>query len=101
MLSLPSSSSARLFHLPLNLAATEPALDLALAGDQVVVAYPLEKVSDQHVLPCDMDPRKTEVGFPAAPGLARKYGPMILSKLPKRTTTPPSGPSKRSNSVNN
>lgn len=97
----PSSSSARLLNVPQNLAANEQALYLVLPGDNaVVVAYPLEKDSER-VLPCEMDESsKPKAPFPAAPRLAGKYGPLLLTRLPKGPM-PKSGPSKGTNSVHN
>jgi hypothetical protein len=98
-----SSSSARPLNVPQNLAAGEPALYLALPADStVVVAFPLEKDgSSRAVFPCEMEESgKPKAGFPASPRLAGKYGPMILTMLPKGSR-PSSGPSKGTNSVHN
>lgn len=99
----PSSSSARLLNVPQNLAADKPALYLALPVDNAVVVavYPLEKGSDR-VLPCEMEESSNprSAGFPAAPRLAGKYGPLLLTRLPKGST-PTSGPSKKTHSVQN
>ncbi|KAB1217592.1 hypothetical protein CJ030_MR3G002739 [Morella rubra] len=99
IISFPSSSSARLFGLPLNLEAEEPTLHLALPGDNVAGPYPWEKDSPR-VLPCDMEPRNSKVGFPSAPKHAGKYGPMIFSMLPKGNV-PKSEPSPGTNDINN
>ncbi|KAF3433285.1 hypothetical protein FNV43_RR24387 [Rhamnella rubrinervis] len=92
VLLLVSSSSARLLS---HVAETgRPALNLALPGEPLV----------EPALPCDM-----ETGV--KPGMGRfqplrlgggrkKYGPLILSMLPKGPV-PSSGPSKRINGLKN
>ena len=89
------SSSARPLNKPLNLAANEPLLELELPQENVVVvAYSLDKDS-HHALPCDMEPSKhSKLGFPyKAPRLSGKYGPLLLSVLPRGQKTPPHGTS--------
>ena len=95
IVSFPSSSSARPLNKPLNLAANEPLLELELPQENVVVvAYSLDKDS-HHALPCDMEPSKhSKLGFPyKAPRLSGKYGPLLLSVLPRGQKTPPHGTS--------
>uniref|UniRef100_A0A5B7CB11 Uncharacterized protein n=1 Tax=Davidia involucrata TaxID=16924 RepID=A0A5B7CB11_DAVIN len=90
-----SSSSARPLNgfYPNSLAATEPALNLALPGDNG--ASPPEKDSS---LPCEMD-SSTEILAPKR--LGGKYGlPLVLNMLPKGPA-PPSGPSKGTNNIKN
>ncbi|KAF3949467.1 hypothetical protein CMV_024661 [Castanea mollissima] len=90
---------ARPLNKPLNLAANEPLLELELPQENVVVvAYSLDKDS-HHVLPCDMEPSKpSKLAFPyKAPRLSGKYGPLLLSVLPRGNPTPPSGPSPNNN----
>lgn len=98
----PSSSSARRLNVPQNPAADQPALYLVLPADgAVVVAFPLEKDGSQAVFPCEMEESgKPKPAFPASPRLAGKYGPMVLTMLPKGQL-PSSGPSKGTNSVHN
>uniref|UniRef100_A0A5B7CCN9 Uncharacterized protein n=1 Tax=Davidia involucrata TaxID=16924 RepID=A0A5B7CCN9_DAVIN len=76
-------------------------LSLALPGDEVsastVPANPSEK---KHVQPCEMGYSK-KMGIPAPKRLGAKYGPLLLSVLPKGDPIPPSGPSKRINDINN
>ncbi|KAF3951355.1 hypothetical protein CMV_022983 [Castanea mollissima] len=102
-MSFPSSSSARPLNKPLNFAANEPHLELELPEENVVVvAYSLDKDS-HHVLPCDMEPSKpSKLAFPyKAPRLYEKYGPLLLSVLPRGNQTPPRGPSPGINHDNN
>ncbi|KAF3951354.1 hypothetical protein CMV_022982 [Castanea mollissima] len=103
IISLPSSSSARPLNKPLNPAANEPLLELELPQENVVVvAYSLDKDS-HHVLPCDMEPSKpSKLAFPyKAPRLSGKYGPLLLSVLPRGNPTPPRGQSPRIHDKNN
>lgn len=98
LLILVSSSSARLLsHVP----ATEPDLNLALPGENPVAGLPSEK---ERVVPCNMETgERPEMGRfqPLRLGGGRnKYGPLILSMLPKGSV-PSSGPSKRINGLKN
>uniref|UniRef100_A0A2N9EHY1 Uncharacterized protein n=1 Tax=Fagus sylvatica TaxID=28930 RepID=A0A2N9EHY1_FAGSY len=86
IISFPSSSSARPLNMQLNLQLPE--------DNVVVVTYSLEKDS-HHVLPCDMEASKPKLGFPAAPRLAGKYGPLLLNALPKGVPVSPSGPRRK------
>ncbi|KAG2730628.1 hypothetical protein I3843_01G297200 [Carya illinoinensis] len=104
VLSFSSSSSARLLNIVLiNPPADEQAdMNLQLPGDNVFLGFPLKKES-RHVLPCHgnrMESSNSKRSFPATPKLTGKYGPMVLSMLPKGPL-PPSGPSKRINDSNN
>ncbi|KAK9283934.1 hypothetical protein L1049_012191 [Liquidambar formosana] len=91
------SSSARVLldhgSLPANsLAATQPELNLALPGDNLIDAS--SEKNSHHGLPCDMGSDK-KVDLEAErsrEGLMRKYGPLFLNMLPKGPL-PPSGPS--------
>ncbi|CAK9135881.1 unnamed protein product [Ilex paraguariensis] len=85
---------------PDSLPATEPLLNLVLAGDDNVDVSS-QKVSGQNVLPCDMESDKNVVmEVRAAKKLDGRFGPLFLSSLPKGVVVPPSGPSKRTNSKN-
>ncbi|XWS74489.1 hypothetical protein CRYUN_Cryun01aG0002500 [Craigia yunnanensis] len=102
-----SLSSARLLNnfLSHGLAATEPTLNLALPLDDVNDVFDKsEQDPKPQVRPCDyMVPIKnTHMGIlrSPTPRLAGKYGPMILSMLPKGPV-PSSGPSKGTNDVKN
>ncbi|KAJ9160455.1 hypothetical protein P3X46_025855 [Hevea brasiliensis] len=94
-----SSARARLLHehhsLSQNLAASEPALNLALPSDKLIDSSPSEKDSE-HVIPCEMDSSNVKVEA----RLAGKYGPRILNMLLKGPVSY-SGPSKGTNDVNN
>ncbi|XP_022764426.1 uncharacterized protein LOC111309689 [Durio zibethinus] len=96
-----SFSSARLLNgfLSNGLAATEPTLNLELPVEDFDKSGQDPK---PQVLPCDhMVPiRSSHVGLVRSPRLAGKYGPMILSMLPKGPV-PSSGPSKGTNDVRN
>ncbi|KAF5467521.1 hypothetical protein F2P56_017340, partial [Juglans regia] len=105
IVSFSSSSSARLLNIPLiNSPADEQAdLNLQLPGDNVFVGFPLKKES-RHVLPCHshrIESSNSKRSFPATPKLTGKYGPMVLSMLPKGAPLPPSGPGKGINNLNN
>ncbi|XVF29910.1 hypothetical protein REPUB_Repub16aG0011200 [Reevesia pubescens] len=99
-----SLSSARLLNdfVSNGLPATEPTLNyLALTvDDDFNKSEPDPK--PQQVLPCDhMVPIKnSHVGILRPPRLAGKYGPMILSMLPKGPV-PSSGPGTGTNDVKN
>ncbi|XWS08380.1 hypothetical protein CRYUN_Cryun41cG0074700 [Craigia yunnanensis] len=107
-----SLSSARLLNdfLSHGLPATDPTFNLALPVDNDNdndndVFDKSEHDPKPQVLPCDhMVPIKnSHVGIimrSPTPRLAGKYGPMILSMLPKESV-PSSGPSKGSNDVKN
>lgn len=93
---------------PNNHAATQPELNLVLLGDDKVISSspPAKKnsASDQNVVACDylMDSKKNldmESKGELKKQLERKYGPLILNSLPKGVPIPPSGPSKRINSM--
>ncbi|KAE8686615.1 hypothetical protein F3Y22_tig00111053pilonHSYRG00050 [Hibiscus syriacus] len=97
-----SLSSARLLDdlLSNGLPATEPTLDLALAA---VEDHKTDAVSYKSEQPCDHRMKRSDVAILRSPTqrLAAKYGPMILSRLPKVTPVPPSAPSKGINNINN
>ncbi|OMO89995.1 hypothetical protein COLO4_19449 [Corchorus olitorius] len=102
-----SLSSARLLNdfVSHGLAATEPTLNLALPLVDVNDEPVTTEEQQEHkpaVLPCDhMVPIKnSHVVLRRPPRLAGKYGPMILSMLPKGPV-PSSGPSKGTNDVKN
>ncbi|GMP69625.1 hypothetical protein CsSME_00028817 [Camellia sinensis var. sinensis] len=60
---------------------------------------PPEKES---ALPCDLDSEVSfDVGVPAHERVRGRYGPLVLTMLPKGTMVPPSGPSKQHNDDNN
>ncbi|KAM7499440.1 hypothetical protein LguiA_023854 [Lonicera macranthoides] len=94
---------------PNNHAATQPELNLVLpADDKVISGSPPTKKnfasSDQNVVACDylMNSKKNldmESKGELKKQLERKYGPLILNSLPKGVPIPPSGPSKRINSM--
>lgn len=96
--SLSSLSSARVLHddyIPQSLAMTKPeaAFSIALPSDNVEA---LKNTAEDDIKqnPCH------EVS--SSPKLAgRLHRPLVLNVLPKGTTVPPSGPSKRTNEVNN
>ncbi|XVE90974.1 hypothetical protein DITRI_Ditri20bG0118600 [Diplodiscus trichospermus] len=90
-----------------GLAATEPTLNLALPVDDEnnEVFDKLEQDSKPKFLPCDhmVHIKNSHVGIlrSSTPRLSGKYGPMILSMLPKGVPVPPSAPGKGSNDVKN
>ncbi|WRX12432.1 hypothetical protein QQP08_004919 [Theobroma cacao] len=113
IISTASGSSARLLNGFLShglQAATEPTLNLALpldsSDDVVVTTTSQEKDPNHHqqqVLPCDhmVTIKNSHTGtLMRSPRLAGKYGPMILSMLP-REPVPSSGPSKGTNDIKN
>ena len=101
-----SLSSARLLNgfLSHDLTATEPTLNLALPVDDDVFNKS-ENDPKQQVLPCDhmVLIKNSHVGIMRSPTqrLTGKYGPMILSMLPKGSPNTPSGPSHGHNDVKN
>ena len=105
-----SLSSARLLNdfLSHGLAATEPTLSLALPVDDDNnndVFNKIEQDTKPQVLPCDhmVLIKNSDVGIlrSPTPRLTGKYGPMILSMLPKGSPVPPSAPGNGINDVKN
>ncbi|KAI3720954.1 hypothetical protein L2E82_31953 [Cichorium intybus] len=83
-------------------AAIQPELNLELPGVQPekFSSYSGDVVVKKQNVPCEMSSEDGEVGLMKRFG-AENYRSLFLSALPKGTTVPPSGPSRRTNAVKN
>lgn len=99
---------------PNKYAATQPALNLVLPGPDSVISTspPTAKINSgsdhRYLVECDhdhvLDSNKKFIDMGLNKGelkkkLEAKYGPLIFNSLPKGFYIPPSGPSRRTNSM--